>query len=199
MHVRRLAVALAIAGLTAAAGCSPADYGRAAQEASPNAVDDGHPTTRAAPSTALTALASRPTGSAAIPASLQFTATTLDGERFDATTLAGRPTVLWFWAPWCSTCAAEAAHVNTLAARTAGRVNVLGVAGLDEPAAMREFASLTKISGFPQLADGQGSIWRHFEITAQATYVLLDAAGIVQHSGYLSNEDLTARVNEMAG
>jgi cytochrome oxidase Cu insertion factor (SCO1/SenC/PrrC family) len=51
-----------------------------------------------------------PTGSApaAIPESagtaasgaLDFTAPTVDGGRFDASTLAGTPVVLWFWAPF---------------------------------------------------------------------------------------------------
>lgn len=30
---------------------------------------------------------------------LGFTATTLDGSTLDTATLAGKPTVLWFWAP----------------------------------------------------------------------------------------------------
>ncbi|MFV0132387.1 hypothetical protein ACLGIH_03845 [Streptomyces sp. HMX87] len=37
---------------------------------------------------------------AKVPESLNFTATTVDGKPFDAKTLAGNPTVLWFWAPW---------------------------------------------------------------------------------------------------
>jgi hypothetical protein len=59
--------------------------------------------------------------------------------------------------------------------------------------------SFTKISGFPQLADEQGNVRRHVEIPAQATHVLLDAAGIVEHRGYFSDDDLTTRVDEMAG
>ena len=33
------------------------------------------------------------------PDVLQFTATLADGGEFDGTSLAGRPAVLWFWAP----------------------------------------------------------------------------------------------------
>lgn len=39
------------------------------------------------------------------PASLfAFTATTVDGKPFDGMSMAGKPTVLWFWAPWCPIC-----------------------------------------------------------------------------------------------
>ena len=43
----------------------------------------------------------------AIPAELQFTSTTLDGEPFDGASLYGEATILWFWAPWCPSCAAD--------------------------------------------------------------------------------------------
>lgn len=41
-------------------------------------------------------------GAAEAPATggLEFTGTTLAGEPFDAATLGGTPTVLWFWAPF---------------------------------------------------------------------------------------------------
>ncbi|PZS23467.1 MAG: thiol:disulfide interchange protein, partial [Pseudonocardiales bacterium] len=42
---------------------------------------------------------------------LQFTATTLQGTKFAGQSLAGKPTVLWFWAPWCAVCQHEAPSV----------------------------------------------------------------------------------------
>ena len=36
---------------------------------------------------------------AAAPAALQFSAPLVGGGELDATTLAGKPTVFWFWAP----------------------------------------------------------------------------------------------------
>ena len=36
----------------------------------------------------------------AVPAALQFTAPLLGGGDIELTTLAGRPVLLWFWAPW---------------------------------------------------------------------------------------------------
>lgn len=43
-------------------------------------------------------------------------ATTLAGEPFDASTVADRPVVLWFWAPWCTVCRAEAPDIAEVAA-----------------------------------------------------------------------------------
>jgi hypothetical protein len=44
-----------------------------------------------------------PTGSptgAAVPEALQFTAPLLGGGDIEMAALAGRPVLLWFWAPW---------------------------------------------------------------------------------------------------
>ena len=44
----------------------------------------------------------------AVPAALAFRATTVDGTAFAGAELAGKKTVLWFWAPWCTVCARAA-------------------------------------------------------------------------------------------
>jgi thiol-disulfide isomerase/thioredoxin len=44
-----------------------------------------------------------------------FTATAIDGTRFDGASLEGKPAVLWFWAPRCPTCRAQIAGVSRLA------------------------------------------------------------------------------------
>lgn len=132
-----------------------------------------------------------------VPAKLDFTAKTLDGKQFRGASLAGKPAVLWFWAPWCPTCGAQAPHVTSLAKKHKGEVNVLGVAGLDDRAKMREFVKRTGVRGFPNLADEKGVVWKRFEVTAQSTYVLLDASGEVVHSGYLDDDALTRQVSEL--
>src|SRR4051812_29119099 len=58
-----------------------------------------------------------------------FTGTTVDGKPFSGASLAGRPTVLWFWAPWCPTCLQQAPGVREAFKRSSGDVNFLGVAG----------------------------------------------------------------------
>jgi thiol-disulfide isomerase/thioredoxin len=57
---------------------------------------------------------------------LDFTSVTVGGETFDGRQLAGKPAVLWFWAPWCPTCRAQTPAVSRLAETYRNRVNVVG-------------------------------------------------------------------------
>jgi thiol-disulfide isomerase/thioredoxin len=57
----------------------------------------------------------------AVPASLSFAGKTLDGAPFEASSLAGKPVILWFWAPWCATCASEAQSISDLNAEFGAR------------------------------------------------------------------------------
>ncbi|GAA2590050.1 hypothetical protein GCM10010435_80960 [Winogradskya consettensis] len=128
---------------------------------------------------------------------LAFTGTTLDGTKFDAATLAGKPTILWFWAPWCATCAAEAMSIHDLQKEYAGRLNILGIAGLGGNEEMREFVSDLEVEAVPHLDDEPGTIWKKFGITEQSTYVILDATGKVVVSSYLDDLQLTKQVKEL--
>ncbi|MDO0939029.1 redoxin family protein [Streptomyces sp. DG2A-72] len=137
---------------------------------------------------------------AEVPEALNFTATTVDGKPFDAKTLAGRPTVLWFWAPWCPTCRGQAAETAKVAADHAGKANVVGVAGLDKNAAMRDFVSETGTGSFPQLSDEAGDVWKRFEITQQSIYVILDKDGATVYEGVLpGGEGLAEKVASLTG
>ncbi|QWQ45133.1 redoxin domain-containing protein [Streptomyces sp. YPW6] len=136
----------------------------------------------------------------AVPEALRFTATTVDGKPFDGSTLAGKPTVLWFWAPWCPKCKAQAAETAKVAAETAGEVNVVGVAGLDKNAAMQDFVADTGTSGFPHLSDEKGDIWKRFEVTEQSRYVILDKDGETVYEGVLpGGEGLADKVSGLTG
>lgn len=135
--------------------------------------------------------------SGASAVSLEFTGEDMDGAPYDGQQLAGKPTVLWFWAPWCPTCRAQAGRVETIAREYAGRVNVVGVGGLADAADIRDFAR--QVDGPTHLIDEQGVIWRHFSVTAQSTYVILDADGVVVSEGYLDDDALSAQVAELVG
>ncbi|MFC7274625.1 redoxin domain-containing protein [Paractinoplanes rhizophilus] len=151
-----------------------------------------------APDSAPITPASLPAGTvAAVPATLRFSGKTLDGARFDAATMAGKPAILWFWAPWCATCASEAQSISDLAQEYRGRLGILGIAGLGDNKAMHEFVSDLNVGAVPHLDDRAGAIWKRFKITQQSTYVFLDAGGKVLKTGYLDDLQLTEQVRSM--
>jgi len=128
-----------------------------------------------------------------VPELLQFEATTLDGAAFDGSSLVGKPTVLWFWAPWCTTCIGQIPQVEALAAQYAGEANVVGVGGLDSDSAIEDFAA--DLDGLTSLVDDEGAIWQRFEIIEQSSFVILDADGQeVARSGYGDGVDLSSEV-----
>ena len=130
---------------------------------------------------------------------LDFTVATLDGSTFDGKSLAGRPALLWFWAPWCPTCVIEAPTVKAVAEQYAGKVAVVGVAGLDKADEMRHFVELTKVEGIEHLADEEGVVWKRFGVTTQSSYVLLDASGAITHRGRLSPSELEQLLVQLVG
>ncbi|MCP3818509.1 redoxin domain-containing protein [Streptomyces sp. A3M-1-3] len=137
---------------------------------------------------------------AQVPEALRFTATTVDGKPFDAKTLAGKPTVLWFWAPWCPKCKAQASETAKVAADYAGKANVIGVAGLDKNSAMKDFVADTGASGFPHLSDEKGEVWKRFKVTEQSRYVILDKDGKTVYEGVLpAGKGLAEKVAGITG
>lgn len=134
---------------------------------------------------------------AVVPAALKFTGKTLDGASFDAARMAGKPTILWFWAPWCATCASEAQSIADLAGEYRGQLGILGIAGLGTNKAMHQFVSDLNVGNVPHLDDQAGAIWKKFKITQQSTYVFLDRTGRVVKTGYLDDLQLTAEVKTL--
>jgi len=131
-----------------------------------------------------------------IPDSLRFTGTTVDGKPFDGASLVGKPALLWFWAPWCPTCRSQIGQVRNIAAAHQGTVNVVGVGSLDGGEAIKRFAR--DVPGVTHLTDEQGAIWRHFAVTEQSSFVLLDGAGTtVMSVGYGGSADIAATVDDL--
>jgi thiol-disulfide isomerase/thioredoxin len=130
---------------------------------------------------------------------LRFTAKTVEGEPFDGTTLAGKDAVLWFWAPWCTECRREAPHVAQAQKDNPGVVFV-GVAGLGETNAMRDFVDDYQVGAFVHLADLDGSLWQRFGVIQQPAYAFVDESGKVEvYRGELGEDGLAARVGALSG
>ncbi|BCB74129.1 protein disulfide oxidoreductase [Phytohabitans flavus] len=191
MRVRLVAAALLAAAVAfGAGGC--------ASGVTPNADwNDGKPAAADAKPAADQKPADQKAGP--VPATLTFSGTTLDGKPFDAASLAGRPTVLWFWAPWCATCFGQAASVADMQAEFGQKVNLLGVAGLGDAKEMKEFVTDGEVGNVTHLNDQAGSVWKKFKIAEQSTYVFLDRDGKVLSKGWMDSIDFEGKVAELAG
>ncbi|MFI7333446.1 TlpA family protein disulfide reductase [Micromonospora aurantiaca (nom. illeg.)] len=181
-------LAATLAAATAcAAGPEPGDRAGAVAPAPPAAASPSGPAS--GPASASPAV---------VPAALSFTGKTLDGTAFDAAALAGRPVVLWFWAPWCATCASQAWTVAEIAPTYRDTVPIVGVAGLGEQKAMKSFVTEFDLGGTTQIDDRAGALWRRFKVAEQSTFVVLDRTGRVVHQGFLDGEALTRQVERLA-
>ena len=133
-----------------------------------------------------------------VPAQLQFTAKTVDGQDFSGESVLGKPAVFWFWAPWCPTCQREAPMVGQLA-DTHPDVTFVGVAALDQLPAIQKFIDEYPVKGFSHLADTDGAVWAKFGVTHQPAYAFVSADGTIDVvRGSLPEPELTERVTSLA-
>lgn len=131
------------------------------------------------------------------PEKFQFTAKTLEGAEFRGDKLVGNPAVLWFWTPWCPSCNAEAPTVAKIAKKH-GKVQFVGVAAEDRLEAMKKFVADHELTGFPHLADLDGSVWKRFGVTAQPTFAFVRGDGSVELlTGAPTEEQLDQRVSAL--
>lgn len=137
-------------------------------------------------------------GDTAIPAQLQFTTKTLDGQPFSGESLAGKPSVLWFWAPWCPVCQGDAPQVARVAAANP-TVTFVGVGAQDDLPALQGFATKYGVDKFTELADTDAAVWAKFGVTRQPAYAFVSPGGSVDVvKGSLSESELTTRVAALA-
>jgi thiol-disulfide isomerase/thioredoxin len=128
---------------------------------------------------------------------LQFTAKTVDDRDFDGASLAGKPAVLWFWAPWCPSCQREAPTVAKVAKASEG-VTFVGVAAQDQLPAMKEFVAKFDMGGFTHIADLNASVWQRFGVTAQPAFAFIDKDGKAEVIiGSPTEEDIMARISKI--
>lgn len=116
---------------------------------------------------------------------LAFSSHTVDGEEVDASAFAGRDVVVWFWSPWCGSCAGEADGVGRVAAELGDEVAFLGIAGNASDDEYAEFLDDHDLSSFPQLVDDTGEIWLRFGAdTIRSSFFFLDDTGATSVTGY---------------
>lgn len=194
-RMRRLVVATAVPLLLLLAACGddPATTATSSTTSSPSDEPSTEPSEEPSAEPA-----DAGEGTAETPELLDFTATTVGGESFDGASLAGSPTVLWFWAPWCPTCRSQIPQVQDLAQTYGDRVGVVGIGSLDSAEAIADFAG--DADGVTHLEDVDGELWTRFGVAEQSSFVVLDAAGeIVFEAGYGGSDDLGAEVDALLG
>lgn len=127
------------------------------------------------------------------------TSSTLDGAAtFDGAALAAGDSVVWFWAPWCTICRAEAPEVAEIAEQYASQVNLIGVPGRGELDAMSSFVDDTGTGGITHVADLDGDIWSAFGVYGQPAFAFIDDDGTVEvFIGGLGGDALAERIDEL--
>ncbi len=194
---RPLAALVAVGSLALATGCGTTTT---APTSSAAAIDRAGAAAPAGSGSADAPTDKAPTRTRAgdVAPALDFTADRVGGGTFEGSSLAGKPVVLWFWAPWCPTCVAQIDGVGALAEEYGDDVEVVGVGGLDEASALDGFAAEVS-PDVTVLSDPDGAVWRHFGVTAQSTYVVLGADAQPVGGGALSDSELAAVVADTVG
>lgn len=127
-------------------------------------------------------------------AKLTFKAKTVDGKNFSSASLVNKkPTVIWFWAPWCAICKNESAAIVAAAEEYKGKVNFIGVGALANREEMVDFVSLTGTSIFTNLNDADGKLWNRFGVIIQPTLLFVDAKGKITTKVGPSDEEFLAK------
>jgi len=197
MQIPRLTTltALTAVGVFALAGCSSGSnatdsLATMSSSASPELVESTDDTVEVVGEAAQQLAVSTP-----LPA---FSTTTLAGADFTQETIQGSATVLWFWAPWCSVCRAEAPDVSEAAAELAGSVDLVGVAALGSKADMQTFVADTGIDNFTQLFDPDAEVWGLFGVASQPAFAFISSDGSIDVvQGSLDREEILERAQAL--
>lgn len=193
MHRRSGVIGAVVAVTLLVVGCGADD-----EPVGPAAA--GPTTTSASPSPTATAkpLPSGAVTEPPVPAVLEFTGRTVDGASFRGSSVAGKPVVLWFWAPWCAVCRSQAPEVESLVATYGDDLAVIGIGSLDSGNAIAGFAD--DVRGPVHLSDPDGALWKRFRISQQSSFVVLDAAGReVLRTGYNDDDAVASAVEKIVG
>ena len=128
-----------------------------------------------------------------------FSSTLIDGTPITlAAKIAQRPVALWFWAPGCSTCNAEAPAIEATAKKFADDVTVLGVAWNGTTQAMSDFETRHGLT-FTSVNDADGKIFEQFGIPVQPAWVFISQDGsMTTRLGAIDDRTLEAELQKLS-
>ena len=144
----------------------------------------------AAPKPATTATAATTTGhqpsgtdiGAMMP---EYSATMLDGSKFDVASMRGKVVLLNLWATWCGPCRTEIPELQMMRQKYAARgFEIVGVS-VDEsgPEAVKTFVDEQKVT-YPIALDPDSKLASIFQTSVLPTSVLLDRNGRIVWKKY---------------
>lgn len=122
-----------------------------------------------------------------------FTAATVGGGTFRVP--AGKPTVIYFMAGWCSSCIPEAQALADVAQADAGRVAILAV-DADPSDPLSSLENFMRTVGSPDYAFAQdqgGQLVQAFSASTLETTVMLNAGGTVVYRNAVSIDEAALR------
>ena len=124
-----------------------------------------------------------------------FDLQTLDGNQVAKADLLGKPTVLFFWAPWCSVCKADAHNIAAMKEGVGEDVNVVSIAlSYEKVEDVKAFAKEHAVSA-PVLL-GTRKTADDYHVDSFPTVYILNDEGNVSFSmiGYTTELGLRARL-----
>ncbi len=123
-----------------------------------------------------------------------YTFTTLDQAPVALSSLAGKPTLLAVWAPWCGVCKAESSNVSRAHAWLGDRANVVSIAtSFNDVSEVRQYMSAQGVD-YPVLLAAE-DFQRVMHVEAFPTVFILDSQGRIVSSmqGYTTTLGLVFR------
>lgn len=125
-----------------------------------------------------------------------FQLTSLDGQSYELANFQGKPTLLYFFAPWCSVCSLSAHNLRQLHVKSEGKANIVLVAfSYGDRSAVAAYAERHELA-MPILMDSSGEVAAAYRIQATPTYYVLDRDGRIRHRdvGYSTRLGLQMRL-----
>lgn len=133
-----------------------------------------------------------------------FSVNAIDGSTLTLNYLKGqkKPTLLFFWATWCPSCAEDFAVVKNIYPKYAGKINYVAI-DLDttEDAGMiKEYSNNLGIEGI-KFAEGNSKVLSDYKILSTTTKYALDKDGVLLYkgSGAFSEDQWEILFNGMLG
>jgi thiol-disulfide isomerase/thioredoxin len=125
----------------------------------------------------------------------EFKLADLSGQTVSLATLEGQPSVITFWASWCTVCRAELPKLHALAQKKKLRYYVISREPADTPqvvsAYMKPYPAFTPLVSLPG-GDNAVAVYNRYKIVGQPWTFVLDRSGkiVAAHAGAVDPQTL---------